>query len=97
MNDPLLVDCLQASRPSRERFLEWREGDVGCVHVTLAICENARETLQTPLPVGEGFGVREGQISAHRQGESSTSAPHPRPLSWRERGECRQTPRSWTA
>ena len=27
------------------RFLEWREGDVGCVHVTLAIWENARETL----------------------------------------------------
>ena len=45
VNDLLLIDCLQASRPSRERFLEWREGGVGCVHVTLAIWENARETL----------------------------------------------------
>ena len=45
MNDLLLIDCLQASKPSRERFLEWREGRVGCVHVTLAIWENARETL----------------------------------------------------
>ena len=41
----LLVDCLQVSKPSRERFLEWREGGVGCVHTTLAIWENARETL----------------------------------------------------
>ena len=29
MNDLLVIDCLQASRPSRERFVEWREGDVG--------------------------------------------------------------------
>ena len=45
MSDMLLIDCLQASKPSRERFLEWREGKVGCVHTTLAIWENARETL----------------------------------------------------
>lgn len=41
----LIIDALQASKPSRDRFLEWREGGVGCVHVTLAIWENARETL----------------------------------------------------
>ena len=45
MSDMLLIDCLQVSKPSRERFLEWREGGVGCVHTTLAIWENARETL----------------------------------------------------
>ncbi len=44
-DDLLVIDALQASKPSRERFLEWRQGSVGCVHVTLAIWENARETL----------------------------------------------------
>ncbi|HSV84164.1 MAG TPA: membrane dipeptidase [Ramlibacter sp.] len=41
----ILVDALQYSKPERARFLEWREGGVGCVHVTLAIWESARETL----------------------------------------------------
>lgn len=41
----IMIDCLQYSKPSRERFLEWREGDVGCVHITLAVWETARETL----------------------------------------------------
>lgn len=44
---PLLIDALQYSNPSRERFLEWRDGGVGCVHVTIAIWESARETLST--------------------------------------------------
>ncbi|MCT1657728.1 dipeptidase [Brevibacterium luteolum] len=44
-NDTIVVDCLQYSNPSRERFIEWRDGRVGCVHVTLAVWENARETL----------------------------------------------------
>lgn len=42
---PLIVDCLQYSKPERARFEEWRDGGVGCVHVTLAIWEDARETL----------------------------------------------------
>ncbi len=42
---PLLIDCLQASEPSRDRFLEWRAGGLDCVHVTLAIWETARETM----------------------------------------------------
>lgn len=42
---PLLIDALQYSNPSRERFEEWRDGRVGCVHVTVAIWESARETL----------------------------------------------------
>lgn len=41
----IVVDCLEYSKPSRERFLEWKAGRVGCVHVTLAVWETARETL----------------------------------------------------
>ena len=48
------------------------------------------EGVEAPLPPGEGFGVREGHTSAHRPGDSSTSAPHPRPPSRRERGERRR-------
>ena len=54
-------------------------------HFTLARCK-------APLPRGEGVGVRGVRRSAHRQGESSTSTPHPRPLSRRERGEHRHIP-----
>jgi microsomal dipeptidase-like Zn-dependent dipeptidase len=42
---PLLIDALQYSKPERARFEEWRDGRIGCVHVTLAIWEGARETL----------------------------------------------------
>jgi membrane dipeptidase len=42
---PLLIDALQYNRPERARFEEWRRGGVDCVHVTLSIWENARETL----------------------------------------------------
>lgn len=41
----LIIDALQYNNPERARFEEWRDGGVGCVHVTLAIWENARETL----------------------------------------------------
>lgn len=41
----LLIDALQYNNPERARFEEWRDGGVGCVHVTLAIWEGARETL----------------------------------------------------
>ena len=47
---------------------------------------------QALLPPGEGFRVREGRPSAHRPGDFSASAPHPRPLSRGERGECPQPP-----
>lgn len=42
---PLLIDAMEVPNPSRERFEEYRAGGVGCVHVTLSIWENARETL----------------------------------------------------
>ncbi len=45
MSDHLVVDCLEYSAPNRDRFLEWQRGRVGCVHVTLSVWENTRETL----------------------------------------------------
>jgi microsomal dipeptidase-like Zn-dependent dipeptidase len=42
---PLLIDAMQYSRPERARFEEWRQGGLGCVHVTISIWESARETL----------------------------------------------------
>ncbi|MCA0338498.1 MAG: dipeptidase [Proteobacteria bacterium] len=41
----MLIDALQYNKPERARFEEWKRGGVGCVHVTLSIWENARETL----------------------------------------------------
>ncbi|MEM7293597.1 MAG: membrane dipeptidase [Pseudomonadota bacterium] len=46
-NNTLVIDCLQVVNPCRERFEEWRKGGVDCVHMTLSIWENARETLTT--------------------------------------------------
>lgn len=43
----LSIDALQYNKPERDRFLEWRKGRLGCVHVTVAIWESARETLST--------------------------------------------------
>jgi membrane dipeptidase len=40
-----VIDAMQYSKPERARFQEWRDGNVGCVHVTIAIWESARETL----------------------------------------------------
>lgn len=45
MSEHLVVDCLEYSAPSRDRFLEWKRGRVGCVHVTISVWETARETL----------------------------------------------------
>jgi len=41
----LFVDAMQYNKPERIRFEEWRKGGIGCVHVTVAIWEGARETL----------------------------------------------------
>lgn len=43
--DAIVIDCLEYSMWNRERFQELRAGGMGCVHVTLAVWENARETL----------------------------------------------------
>lgn len=42
----LLIDALQFSKPSRERFEEWRAGGLSAVHVTTAIWENSTETMR---------------------------------------------------
>lgn len=41
----IVIDAMQYSKWERARFEEWRAGGLGCVHVTLSIWENARETL----------------------------------------------------
>ena len=41
----VVIDAMQYNKPERIRFEEWRKGNVGCVHVTIAIWESARETL----------------------------------------------------
>ncbi len=41
----LTVDSLQYPVPDRRWFEEWRAGNLSCVHVTVALWENARETL----------------------------------------------------
>jgi membrane dipeptidase len=46
MTLPLIIDSLQYPVPQRQWFEEWRAGKVGCVHVTVAIWENADQTLQ---------------------------------------------------
>ena len=86
MNDLLVIDYLQASRPSRERFLEWREDDVGCVHVTLAIWENARETLTAigirscaADPHHESFHAAGRRGSGARRTTTARSQPSPYP------------------
>lgn len=42
----LVVDALQFSKPSRERFEEWRAGGLTAVHVTTAIWEDSTETMR---------------------------------------------------
>ena len=45
----LIVDALEFSRPERPRFVEWREGGVGCVHVTLAGDDGAEDEFRAAL------------------------------------------------
>ncbi|QBJ96722.1 dipeptidase [Rhodococcus sp. ABRD24] len=42
----MLIDALQFSKPERARFVEWREGNVTAVHVTIAIWEDSTETMR---------------------------------------------------
>ncbi|KXX58988.1 dipeptidase [Rhodococcus sp. LB1] len=42
----LTIDALQFSVPTRERFEEWRKGEIDAVHVTVAIWEDSTETLR---------------------------------------------------
>lgn len=49
-SNSLRIDALEYSVWDRTRFLEWHEGKLDAVHVTLAIWETSRETLRA---VGE--------------------------------------------
>ena len=42
----LTIDCLQYVKPDRARFEEWRAGGVSAVNATIAIWEDATETLR---------------------------------------------------
>lgn len=42
---PLIIDALQIPTPERRWFEEWKTGGVGCVNATMAIWENAQETM----------------------------------------------------
>lgn len=43
---PMIIDALNYPIPDRRWFQEWRDGGVSCAHVTVAIWENARETME---------------------------------------------------
>jgi microsomal dipeptidase-like Zn-dependent dipeptidase len=68
-SQPMLIDALQYSRPERARFEEWREGGVGCVHVTVAIWESARETLSRLGEWNRLFDDNADLIALARSGE----------------------------
>jgi membrane dipeptidase len=59
----LRIDALELSAElgswDRRRFLEWRQGGLDCVHVTLAVFENAVETLRN-------LGALQRQIDENR-------------------------------
>lgn len=56
-----VVDAMQYSRPERVRFEEWRRGGVLCVHHTVAIWENARETIDK-IAEWQGFFSENGDL-----------------------------------
>ena len=79
----ILVILSRSHPTSRPGSLLVDEAAVGTMHQ-----DHSRLVgLEAPLPLGEGFGVREPGASSRRSGDSSISPPHPRPLSRGERGE----------
>lgn len=45
--DAVTIDALCIPPPERRYLERWRQGNVSCIHVTVAVWENARETLAT--------------------------------------------------
>lgn len=66
---PLVIDALQFNKPERARFEEWRAGSLGCVHVTVAIWESARETLSKLGEWNRLFEANADLIALARSGE----------------------------
>ena len=69
INDLLLIDSLAGSIYNRERFDLWREAGLDCVHVTLAVWENARETLSVIGQWNRLFNDNLDLIALARTGE----------------------------
>ena len=40
-----IVDALSMPTPERRWFEQWRDGGIGCINTTVAVWENASETL----------------------------------------------------
>lgn len=66
---PLIIDAMQYNNPSRARFEEWKAGGLGCVHVTVAIWESARETLSVLGEWNRLFEANSDLIAPARTGE----------------------------
>jgi len=66
---PPVIDALQFNKPERVRFEEWRAGGLGCVHVTVAIWESARETLSKLGEWNRLFEANADLIAPARSGE----------------------------
>lgn len=47
MTDDITIDALCIPCPERALVERWRRGNVGCMHVTVAVWEDARETIST--------------------------------------------------
>lgn len=65
---PLIIDALQYPIPARRWFEEWRAGKVGCVHVTVAIWENAQQTLEKLALWRNAFAANADIIGLARSG-----------------------------
>jgi microsomal dipeptidase-like Zn-dependent dipeptidase len=68
-NQPLIIDALHYPVPNRQWFEEWRAGGVGCVHVTVAIWESARETLELIARWRQAFAENADLIEIALTGE----------------------------
>lgn len=68
MTLPIIIDSLQYPIPQRQWFEEWRAGRVGCVHVTVAIWENADQTFQKLAVWRQAFADHGDLIGLARSG-----------------------------
>lgn len=73
MTLPLIIDSLEYPAPERKWFEEWRAGKVGCVHVTVAIWENAEQTLQKLSRWRQAFDDHGDLIALARSGSDIES------------------------
>ena len=65
----LVVDALQSSNFTRERFLEIRDGGIDCIHATVVIWEDARTTLDLLGVWNRLFRRNQDLIAVARNGQ----------------------------